>query len=280
MFPLWRTIGGLIAALVLGALLRGAWPVADPPTDATVGVVWHDEGAWVHNARNRALWGTWRTDEWNPMFIAPVFTALEYGAFRLFGVGTWQARTVPAVSGLFAVVMLALGLAAVAGPRAAIIGATLLATNFVFVMWNRAALMESTMTACIVASWAAYAIAERRPVAGMLAGIAVVLAWFTKASAAFFVAAIVLDAAFTLVMSRWPAARRALGLTAFSLRLCGPRCGRSPASRSPPSSLSSCSCVPNWTEYRFYNWQMSVLRKPAYSIRALHGPRVVDSDRP
>ena len=50
---------------------------------ATVGVVWHDEGAWVHNARNRALWGVWRTDDWNPMYIAPVFTGLEYGAFRV-----------------------------------------------------------------------------------------------------------------------------------------------------------------------------------------------------
>ena len=46
----------------------------------------------MHNARNRALWGTWRTDDWNPVFIAPVFTALEYAAFAAFGVGTWQAR--------------------------------------------------------------------------------------------------------------------------------------------------------------------------------------------
>ena len=36
----------------------------------------------MHNARNRALWGVWRTDDWNPVYIAPVFTALEYVAFR------------------------------------------------------------------------------------------------------------------------------------------------------------------------------------------------------
>ncbi len=27
--------------------------------------------------------------------------------------------------------------------------------------------------------------------------------------------------------------------------------------------------VPFWTEFRFYNWQMSVVRKPAYTLRAL-----------
>ena len=262
-------LGALVAALLVGAALRGAWPTADPPTQGTVGIVWHDEGAWVHNARNRALWGTWRTDEWNPMFIAPVFTALEYGAFRTFGVGTWQARTVPAASGLFAVLMLSLGLAAIAGSRAAAIGATLLATNYVFVMWNRAALMESTMTACIVASWGAYALAERRPRFGLFAGIAVVLAWFTKASSAFFVAAIVLDAAFTLLISRWDTARR-------RFRFAEPS---STAVKGAAWTLGGMALaaavalvffvVPNWTEYMFYNWQMSVTRKPAYSVRAL-----------
>ena len=34
------------------------------------------------------------------MRITPVFTGLEYIAFRAFGVGTWQARTVPVASGL------------------------------------------------------------------------------------------------------------------------------------------------------------------------------------
>ena len=27
--------------------------------------------------------------------------------------------------------------------------------------------------------------------------------------------------------------------------------------------------VPHWTDYRFYNWQMSVTRKPSYTVRAL-----------
>lgn len=259
----------LLVVLAAAAALRSVWLTADPPSHTTVGIIWHDEGAWVHNARNRALWGVWRTDEWNPMFVAPVFTGLEYAAFRAFGVGTWQARTVPVASGLVAVALLVVGLASVAGRRAALIGACLLTTNYVFVMWNRAALMESTMTAFITASWAAYTVAQRRPAVGLLAGIAVVLAWFTKAAAAFFLAAILLDVCSTIVLSRWPAARRALSLDAPSRD----------AVRAAIWTLAGIAVsgvvmvllfvAPNWSEYQFYNWQMSVTRKPDYSLDSL-----------
>ena len=67
----------LLAIMTVAIGLRVLFPTADPPWNPTVGVVWHDEGAWVHNARNRAMWGEWATDAWNPMFIAPVFTFLE-----------------------------------------------------------------------------------------------------------------------------------------------------------------------------------------------------------
>ena len=265
----WSLVTTVLIVLAAAAALRCAWLTADPPTQPAVGIIWHDEGAWVHNARNRALWGTWRTDEWNPVFVAPVFTALEYGAFRAFGVGTWQARTVPVASGLLAVVFLYAGLAALAGRRAALIGGALLATNYVFVMWNRAALMESTMTACIVASWAAYAFAERRPAAGLLAGAAVVLAWFTKAAAAFFVAALVLDAATTMILSWSARARRLSGLDEPSAAAFRAACWTLGGVTAAGAVILAAFVLPYWSEYQFYNWQMSVTRKPAYTLRAL-----------
>ena len=54
------------------------------------------------------------------------------------------------------------------------------------------------MASLIVVAWGAYALAERRAVWGLVAGVATVLAFFTKANAAFFVAAIGLDAMTTL----------------------------------------------------------------------------------
>jgi 4-amino-4-deoxy-L-arabinose transferase-like glycosyltransferase len=260
---------GLLLALAAGAVLRGSWLTSDPPTHAATGIVWHDEGPWVHNARNRVLWGTWRTDEWNPVFLTPVFTGLEYVSFATFGVGTWQARMVPVFSGLAAILLIGVGLASAAGARAGLIGASLLATNYVFVMWNRAALMESTMTAFIVASWSAYVLAQRRPVLGLLAGSAVVLAWFTKASAAFFVAALLLDAAWTIGVARSARLRRALGLDT-------PGAHPQAAAWWTVAGLAAAAVVvgvlfvvPFWSEYRFYNWQMSVTRKPAYTVKAL-----------
>ena len=253
-----RVLALSLLILMVGAGLRTMWLRADPPT-TSVGIVWHDEGAWVHNARNMALWGTWQTDAWNPIYIAPVFTVLEYGAFEAFGVGTWQARMVPVVSGLAAVLLLMLGLSAVAGPRVALVGGTLAATNYIFVMWNRAALMESTMAALIVASWAAYASAERRPAWGIVAGIAAVLAFFTKAAAAFFVAALALDALVSIVASRWAAGRRdsrAAWMTLAGLA-------------GAALAIGLVFVLPNWQQFQFYNWEMTVTRKPSYGLRDL-----------
>ena len=264
-----RYVAWLVLILAVASTLRFVWLRADPPTVDVVGVgiVWHDEGAWTHNARNRALWGTWTTDEWNPVYVAPVFTALEYASFRELGVGLWQARVVPALSGLLAVIFLAAGLAAVADRRAALVGSALLATNYAFVMWNRAALMESTMTAFILIAWAGYAMADRRAAWGIVSGAAVVLAWFTKAAAAFFAGAIVLDIVITLSLAAMPSVRAPTGAA-------GPTRAQIRAASVTLASLAVFALVigalfvwPHWTDYRFYNWQMSVLRKPEYDLR-------------
>ena len=245
----------VMLSLCGGGLLRTVWLRADPPVGRDgVDIVWHDEGAWVHNARNRVLWGAWRTDNWNPVFIAPVFTALEYASFEAFGVGTWQARAVPVASGLVAIAFLMVGLHALAGRRAAAIGGVMLATNYVFVMWNRAALMESTMTAFMVVAWACYARAGRHPAWAAAAGAAAVLAFFTKAAAAFFIGAIGLDALITIALA-WnggPGGRAGwwtlAGLAASAV------------------AVLALFVLPQWSEYSFYNWQMTVVRKPSYTI--------------
>src|SRR5713101_4602995 len=110
-----RFAAALTVIVLLAAVVRGVFPAADPPWRTTVGVVWHDEGAWVHNARNKALFGAWHQDEWNPVFIAPVFTALEYLSFDAFGVGVRQARLVSEIAGWMSVVLLALGMRRIAG---------------------------------------------------------------------------------------------------------------------------------------------------------------------
>jgi 4-amino-4-deoxy-L-arabinose transferase-like glycosyltransferase len=252
-FRLWLGIVLLVAALV-----RGLFPAADPPWQATVGIVWHDEGAWVHNARNRALFGAWSLDAWNPMFIAPVFTALEYASFAAFGTGVRQARLVPEVLGFLSVLLLGLGLARVAGRRAGLIGAALLATNYVYVMWNRAALMEGPMTAFMVASWYCYARTAASARWAWGAAAFAFLAFFTKAAAAFFLAAIGLDALAALAVAGHADARqrRAALATVVALGVCG-------------LTALLLFVLPNWQDYWFYNVQMSVTRKPSYDLASV-----------
>ena len=251
---------GLAGVLVLAALLRGLFPVADPPVSPTVGIVWHDEGAWVHNARNKALFGGWSQDAWNPMYIAPVFTGLEYASFKAFGVGLWQARLVPEVLGWLSVWLLALGVARVAGRRAGLFAGLFLATNFVYVMWNRAALMEAPMTAFIVASWYCYTRSTGAPKGthyvawAFAAGLFAIAAFFTKAAAAFFVGALIADAALRFFFRR--AERRMAIAVVASVAVCG-------------AVALAVFVLPNWSDYRFYNWQMSVTRKPSYDLASL-----------
>jgi 4-amino-4-deoxy-L-arabinose transferase-like glycosyltransferase len=283
---------GLLAILAVAILLRGLFPTADPPWHSPVGITWHDEGPWVHNARNRALFGQWSLDRWNPMYLAPVFTGLEYVSFATVGVGTWQARLVSEAMGTISVVALALGVAAMAGRRAGLIAGALLATNYIYVMWNRAALMEATMTAFMVVAWAAYAIASadtagltafakatasppelqrrRKPrlhsrtvTLGLIAGLAAWLAFFTKAAAAFFIGALGLEALLTLWLVRreqgagWlQDARVKTALwTIAGLIVAG-------------LIALAIFVIPYWQEFRFYNWQMSVTRKPDYTVKA------------
>jgi 4-amino-4-deoxy-L-arabinose transferase-like glycosyltransferase len=255
--PPRRWIAWLVVAL-LAAALRGLFPTADPPWRATVGVVWHDEGAWTHNARNRALWGAWRTDDWNPMYVAPVFTGLEYAAFATLGVGTWQARLVPMALGVVAVIALGCGVARVGGRRAGIAAALLLATNFVAIMYDRAAIMEGPMAAAIVIGWWAFARAQTQPAWGAAAGAAAIAAYFVKAAAVFFVGALGLTALVAVLLPGVPGdRRRAAGLwTLAGLAVAG-------------LLALALFVVPEWSEYRFYNWQMSVTRKPSYDARSL-----------
>jgi 4-amino-4-deoxy-L-arabinose transferase-like glycosyltransferase len=257
-FAIW-----LLVITIAALALRVVFPTADPPWRTTVGIVWHDEGAWVHNARNMALYGRWSEDAWNPMYIAPVFTGLEYLSFALFGVGLWQARLVSELTGVASVVLLALGVRRIAGREAGLIAGALAATTYVYVMWNRAALMEGSMVAFMVAAWYCYVRAQTQPFWGVIAAACALLAYFTKAAAIFFVAALGLDAVLILVLPHiWPPAtesassRRAATATLAGLAACG-------------LVALALFVVPNWADYRFYNWQMSVTRKPSYDLRSI-----------
>jgi 4-amino-4-deoxy-L-arabinose transferase-like glycosyltransferase len=259
----------LAIIVVAGGLLRGVFLTADPPTQPTVGVVWHDEGAWVHNARNKALFGSWKRDEWNPMYITPVMTGLEYVSFEMFGVGLRQARVVPAALGVLSVLLLGLGVARIAGRLAGLLAAAFLATNYVWVMYGRAAVMEGTMVSLLVVAWYCCVRAYDSPRWGLAAGAAAFLAYFAKASGAFFVAAVGFDALLTIALTWRPAASgdRA-AIDASTARRWRAGAVATLGGLVIAGMVSLVFLLPNWRQYWFYNWQISVTRKPSYAVRA------------
>ncbi len=92
-----------------------------------------------------------------------------------------------------------------------------------------------------------------------LAAACALLAYFTKAAAIFFVAALGVEAVLILIRPTAadnPASRRAAMATLAGLTVCG-------------LIALAVFVVPNWTDYRFYNWQMSVTRKPSYDLQSL-----------
>ena len=257
-----RFIAALLLILAVATILRTIYPVADPPWESTVGVVWHDEGAWTHNARNKALFGAWRQDEWNPVYIAPVFTALEYASFRAFGVGIWQARLVSEVAGVLSVLLLALGVRRIAGPPAGIAAGALLATNYVYVMYDRAAIMEALMVAFIVASWYCSTRAETNAKWGALAGVCATLAFFTKAAAVFYIGALGL---LVLLPPKGGNYREHFVASAFRPNNLWTIGGLAISA----GLIGIFFVLPHWSDYQFYNWQMSVTRKPSYDLASI-----------
>lgn len=251
-----------LAILAVAALLRALFPLADPPWRNPIGITWHDEGVWAHNARNMALWGAWRVDEWNPMFVSPVFTGLEALAFAILGVGWWQARLVSIVAGTVSVGALAVGLRSIAARRTALAGSLLLAVNYTWVMYSRVALLEATMVALLVCAWSCRARSDSRAW-GLAAAAFALAAFFTKASAAFFLVALGVDCLFVLL----PAWRRGAWR---------------PQSREETAALATLLALaagmllsiavfvaPFWDEYRRYNLEIYGARRSLMTLDAL-----------
>jgi len=183
--PLWHgdrrparmaAAGGLVLLLVLGAVLRLACLGADPSPSLEYYYI-TDEGWWVHNARNAALFGRWVLDDFNQGFLySPVHSLLLYAVFQALGVAVVPARAVSAVAGLLTGLFLYLA-ARAAGERrgTALVAAGLLITGHLFIAVNRLAYPESTMLCCAVLGWWLWL--KGRPV---LAGAAFGLSCFAK----------------------------------------------------------------------------------------------------
>lgn len=142
--------------ITLIVLLRVGWL----DSDAYARLSWSsalltDEGFYIHNARNVALFGNSRTDAFNNMLIMPVLHLVQVGVFQCFGVGAIQARLISIVSSLLTLWIVYCLLRRLFGEAFAQAGVLLLGLDHVFLLYNRLALMDTP--ALLPATGALYA---------------------------------------------------------------------------------------------------------------------------
>ncbi len=203
-----RNYGLVILMFLVLIGSRAIYLDADPPVYlSSSGGLFGDEAALAHNARNKALFGNWITDEFNPLVYNPILSVLEYLSFTLLGVGLIPLRlvNVTAVSIgfflLFRVVQTSHGL------RAASFAIFILGFNYVFAMYNRLGLNDTFLflpMAMTLYFWSKGLV--QRPYL-ILSGISAFACYITKASALYFVLACFFSLAFASFQRENPGER-------------------------------------------------------------------------
>jgi 4-amino-4-deoxy-L-arabinose transferase-like glycosyltransferase len=178
---------------VLILLLAGLRLVA-LDSDAYARLCWSaglltDEGFYMHNARNRILFGQERTDEFNNALLMPLLHSVQVAVFTLFGVGSVQARLISVFASWGTLLLFFLAMRRAFGEKVACVGTLFLGFDHVFLLYNRLALMDTPATLPMTGAFYAFlrGVAGERRQKGwlLLCGLLMGLAYTTRGLAAF-----------------------------------------------------------------------------------------------
>ncbi|MEP6756782.1 MAG: glycosyltransferase family 39 protein [Chthonomonadales bacterium] len=156
-----------------------------------------DEGFYAHNARNVALFGTARTDEFNNVLVSPILHVIQTIVFQLFGSGMLQARLISAVLSLVGLGAFWLGLRKAFGSKIAVVGLLFLALGHINALYNRMALMDTPAQAMACVAFLIFVwsteregIDKKRSTIGFVAvGLVLALTMITRNLTLFLLAA-------------------------------------------------------------------------------------------
>lgn len=152
-----------------------------------------DEGYWAYNARNAFLFNRWIIDGFNQsLATAPLYSALVYLSFKLFGLGYSQVRLVSALLSWSTLVVLYFFIKDVWNRKSAIIAVIILGFNSVFLMYNRLGLVESSMIFFLVLTFYFFYKGNTRNIFHILAGFTFSMAILTKITVFYFIPAIII----------------------------------------------------------------------------------------
>jgi len=134
----------IAAAITLAILLRVLFLSSDPypHLDWSSGLL-TDESFYAHNARNLALFGRARTDEFNNMLLSPVVHGLQWVVFSVFGTGYVQARLIAGIATLAALGIFFAAMRRGFGIRVAGAATLFLGLDHTALLYSRMALLDS-----------------------------------------------------------------------------------------------------------------------------------------
>jgi hypothetical protein len=153
-----------------------------------------DEGYWQHNARGMSLFHTLLPDELNMALVgAPLFTAVQYGVFSLFGTSLVTARIVSLVSSWLILLLFYRLMRANFSAGKALVAAAALGLSHEMLMyakWSTPILMEACFLTAVLYFWELAKRGNSRWMA--LSAGCLMAAMATKLSSIFFSLPIVL----------------------------------------------------------------------------------------
>ena len=120
-----------------------------------------DEGFYTHNARNVALFGQARTDEFNNMLASPLLHYLQVAVFSVTGFSAVNARLISVVLSLLTLAVYFAAMRRAFGIRVAVTAALFLGLDHTNVLFNRMALLDTPATLLAVCALYTLVRAER-----------------------------------------------------------------------------------------------------------------------
>ncbi|MBI4230938.1 MAG: glycosyltransferase family 39 protein [Planctomycetes bacterium] len=169
----------LLCGVAVGGRLLRITADLPPSLSSSMGIL-GDQGHKIHNARNRALYGAWVTDGYNPMYLMPVHTGLTYLSFLAFGFGPVPARVPAVVLSLLAILLFYRLLRSHLRGDGPLVGLYLAVMSFPFTAYGRSELMEGVSISLSFLAVVAHFLGRRARAGYFLAGALLVCAVFAK----------------------------------------------------------------------------------------------------
>jgi len=165
---------------------------ADPPNNLSVSSCgeYGDPGNYAFNARNKVLFGRWKIDEFNIMYISPIPHVFTYFSFVLFGTGICQMNLVPVFFSIL-IFILSYYLADKYFPNAKFIFLFFLAINYPFIMYSRIATRIMPMTFFALLAVFFYLEGFKKPQYFFLSGFSLWMSFMSKGKIIYFIVLVI-----------------------------------------------------------------------------------------